>query len=249
MNRHFTQEDRIPPNRPPAAGRILGLLVLATLVAAGAAWPRGSSSATPGAIDRQLLLEQIARWDTRAVRAHGREVLPVLVELYRQGDTAQRTHVANAFYALGWPSEEAKEVLLEGARSRDQALRIAAQYALGRVSDDPVVVDLLVENLLEGFNPLVRDKAACSLAYDQIHLTERQKVRLFARMIELLESPSPETRSLAIRVLQVHTGQLKGFIPAMPEAHRARGVERWKRWLEEYEAQLEGGPQQAVAGQ
>ena len=44
------------------------------------------------------------------------------------------------------------------------------QWALGRVSDDPAVVDVLLENMRNDPNPLFRDKAACALAYDQIHL-------------------------------------------------------------------------------
>ena len=44
------------------------------------------------------------------------------------------------------------------------------QWALGRVSDDPDVVDVLLENMQNDPCPLFRDKAACALAYDQIHL-------------------------------------------------------------------------------
>jgi len=189
-------------------------------------------------LDRTTLVQHVEAWDTDALAAYGPDVMPALLDLYRQGDTERRTRLASMFYALGWRSEEAKELLMQDARSYDEDLRINAQYALGRVSDDPAIVDLLVENLQTGFNPLVRDKAACGLAYDQIHLGDRQKARMFRKLIELLDSPNPETRLLAIRVLKVHTGQLKGFIPNWPEERRLVALERWQRWIEEYEANL-----------
>ena len=85
---------------------------------------------------------------------------------------------------------------------------------------------------------LFRDKAACGLAYDQIHLTETQKVRLFGRMIEVLDAEDVGTRKLAIQVLAVYTGQRKGYdAGASPEARRA-SMERWRQWLTEYRSQL-----------
>ncbi len=60
-------------------------------------------------------------------------------------------------------------------------------------------------------------------------------MRLYRRLIALLESPRIETRRLAIQVLEVHTGQRKDFIPAAPEDLRAGPLEAWKRWLAEYE--------------
>jgi hypothetical protein len=74
------------------------------------------------------------------------------------------------------------------------------------------------------------------LASDQIHLTEAQKLRLYERLVDLLESPNPETRSLAIRILHAHLGQAKGFHPSFPPERRAEAVERWRRWLDEYRA-------------
>ena len=209
------------------------LVVLTILLA-----PRAAAAEGPGPDLRSMLSRSLDQWDYDALAAHGPEAMPILIELYREAGTDRRTAIAHAFYRLGLRSEEAKELLMADAKSLDEDLRIAAQYALGRVSDDPAIVDLLVDNLQTGFNPLVRDKAACGLAYDQIHLDDRQKARLFRKMIELLDSPNQETRWLAIRVLQVHTGQLKGFFPQWPEERRVAAVERWKRWIEEYEANL-----------
>lgn len=187
---------------------------------------------------RLTLKRHVEAGDAESVAAYGPGVMPLLLDLYREADREERIGIANTLYRLGWRSEEAKELLTRDARSLNQDLRIQAQYALGRVSDDPAIIDLLIENLQKGFNPLVRDKAACGLAYDQIHLDDHQKARLLRKVIELLESPNAETRMLAIRVLHVHTGQTKGFVPALPESHRAVAVERWRRWIEEYEANL-----------
>lgn len=213
-------------------------LVLA-LVVTSAAMLSSAAMAEEEAPDlRAALSRNLDQRDYDTLAAHGADAMPVLIELYRTAETDRRTAIAHGFYRLGFRSEAAKELLMADAKSLDEDLRIAAQYALGRVSDDPAIVDLLVDNLQSGFNPLVRDKAACGLAYDQIHLDDRQKARLFRRMIELLDSPNPETRWLAIRVLKVHTGQVKGFFPQWPEDRRIAAVERWKRWIEEYEANL-----------
>lgn len=222
---------RIRTSAPSAVPSALLALLLVS-------FPVLAQEAAPGDGLRPALERYVEARDAESIAAYGPEVMPLLLDLYRKADRDERILIANMLYRLGWRSEEAKELLMQDARSLDENLRIQAQYALGRVSDDPAIVDLLVENLQKGFNPLVRDKAACSLAYDQIHLDDHQKVRLFRKVIELLESPSAETRMLAIRVLHVHTGQTKGFVPALPESHRAVAVERWRRWIEEYEANL-----------
>jgi len=48
---------------------------------------------------------------------------------------------------------------------------MSVQYALGRVSSDVSVVDALLDNMQNDALLLFRDKAACALAYDQVHLT------------------------------------------------------------------------------
>lgn len=178
------------------------------------------------------------RWEE--LRGRGREVLPELVALYRATpEPEERLKVARAFYGLGWESEEARQALTADAGAAHEGLRIEAQWALGRVSADDRVVDLLLATLESGGESLlVRDKAACALASDQIHLSDEQRVRLLARVIELLESPEPWLRWTAVRVLETQTGQRKGYGPRAPEAERAAAVERWKRWLAEYRAAL-----------
>jgi HEAT repeat protein len=209
---------------------------LALVLAAAVVGPTAPTTARP-ASELWPLIEN-HRWEE--LRSRGRGVLPELVALYRATpEPEERLKVARVFYGLGWPSEEARQALTADARTPHEGLRIEVQWALGRVSADDQVVDLLLATLESGGESrLVRDKAACALASDQIHLTDEQRVRLFARVIELLESPEPWLRWTAVRVLEVQTGQHKGFKPQAPEAERAAAVERWKRWLEEYRAQL-----------
>ena len=180
----------------------------------------------------------VAREDAEGLRALGPKVLPEMVRLYTNGDLAQRARVANLLYRLGWKSPEAAGALLRDVRTPDVGLRIAVQYALGRVSDQPVVVDELLHNMMDDPNPLLRDKAACALAYDQIHLSEAEKVRIYEGLIRALASEEQQVREIAILALQIHTGQRKGFIPFAPPEKRRESIARWQRWLAEYKASL-----------
>ena len=168
------------------------------------------------------------------LKALGTGVLPVLVQLYRSSDEAQRTNIAETLYNLGWKSPEAKKVLMQDVHTQNQYLRLQVQYALGRVSGDLDVVDVLLDNMQNDTNPLFRDKAACALAYDQIHLTEKQKVRLYAGLINSLSDPKTDVRSIAALALSIQTGQTKGFDANASPAQRDVAIREWKKWLEEY---------------
>ncbi len=177
--------------------------------------------------------------DFDGLRARGPAILPQLVALYRaSSDPHQRAAVARAFYVLGWKSEEAKEAMLADLATLDEELRLQVQWALGRVSSDPVVVDRLFDRMEHDANDLFRDKAACALANDQVHLDPAARFALAQGVVERLESPDVETRSLAIRILQVLTGQVKGFIPWAPEESRRASLLRWRAWLDEYRRSL-----------
>jgi hypothetical protein len=47
-----------------------------------------------------------------------------------------------------------------------------------------------------------------------------------------------DVRRIAAQVLQIQTGQDKGFRFAGPPEARARAVEAWRQWLAEYRSQL-----------
>ncbi len=204
--------------------RLLGHLVVA-LVFAGA--PASAST------DLRPL---VVAGDYEAIRRLGAGAMPDLVRLYESADgDEERARVANAFYQLGWKSEDARRALMRDMHTSNRDLRLSVQYALGRVSSDPAVVDALLENMQDDLNPLFRDKAACALAYDQIHLSEAQKVRLFAGLIHALDDAKPQVRAIAIQALEIHTGQRKGFAPDADASARAAATAQWREWLQRYQ--------------
>jgi len=180
----------------------------------------------------------VAADDIEAIKAMGPSALPRLARLYAAGDEERRQRIATVFYRLGWKSEEAKDALMKDVHTGNQGLRVSVQYALGRVSSDVSVVDVLLDNMQNDAQILFRDKAACALAYDQVHLTPAQKVHLYEGLIRALDDPKLDVRRIAVTVLQIQTGQDKGFRFAGPPEGRARAVEAWRQWLAEYRSQL-----------
>lgn len=185
--------------------------------------------------DLRALVDQ---QNVQALKAAGPQVLPELVRLYELGDDVYRAKAAFVFYNLGWKSTAAKQALMRDARTPNATLRLQVQWALGRVSNDIDVVEVLLNNMRGDGNPLFRDKAACALAYDQIHLTERQKVRLFEGLIDALNDAKSDVRRIALQALQIHTGQTKGFNPDASEFERRIQIAGWRKWLDEYRAAL-----------
>lgn len=176
--------------------------------------------------------------DLEGLRAVGPSVTSELVAKYRASDEDGRAHLAWVMYNLGYESGEAKNALMEDVHSSHDDLRVWSQYALGRVSKDEDVVDVLFDNMKSGEKWLFRDKAACSLAYDQIHLSERQRLRLLARLINELDDEEGAQRGLAIRVLEVQTGQRRGYNPHARRPDRLRQIEEWWRWWNTYKAEV-----------
>jgi len=168
----------------------------------------------------------------------GRDVLPVMARLYESSNETERTRIAESFYQLGWKSAEAKQVLMKDVHTQNQYLRLQVQWALGRVSNDVDVVEVLLNNMQNDSNPLFRDKAACALAYDQIHLTEKQKVRLYQGLIQSLRDAKPDVRRIALLALSIQTGQTKNFNPDAPADQREARIREWEKWLEEYKSNL-----------
>jgi HEAT repeat protein len=180
----------------------------------------------------------VAADDLEAIKAMGPSVMPRLARLYGAGDEERRQRLASIFYRLGWKSAEAKDALMRDVHTPNQGLRLEVQWALGRVSNDVSVVDVLLDNMQNDAQLLFRDKAACALANDQIHLTPAQKVHLYEGLIRALDDPKVDVRRIAALVLQIQTGQDKGFRFAGPPDARARAVEAWRQWLAEYRSQL-----------
>jgi HEAT repeat protein len=186
----------------------------------------------------QALAQAVDADDFATLKAAGPGVMSRLARLYPLSDEARRTRIASGFYRLGWKSEEARDALMADARTPNQALRITVQYALGRVSDDMAVVDVLLDNMQHDGSIVFRDKAACALAYDQVHLRPAQKVHLYEGLIRAMSDPKPDVRRIAALALQIQTGQDKGFHADDPPEVRGPAIGAWQKWLAEYRSQL-----------
>jgi len=185
-------------------------------------------------VDTAKIQTLVSQRNVAGLKSIGTSVLPVLVQMYRGSDDSTKTDIAETLYQLGWKSPEAKQVLMADVHTQNQNLRLQVQWALGRVSGDVDVVDVLLDNMRNDANPLFRDKAACALAYDQIHLTEKQKVRLYDGLVNSLNDPKLDVRSIAVLALSIQTGQTKGFEAGAAPAQREAAIREWKKWLDEY---------------
>lgn len=188
------------------------------------------------------LSEQVTRLveadDGDGLRALGDEAVAPMVWLYELSEEPERVRLANLFYKMGVRSQVAERALLRDFQSGHVELRLAVQYALGRVSDDPMVIETLLYTLENDRDPLVRDKAAVALAYDQIHLDAKRKVRIYEGLIAALSNPKAQVRAVSIQALSILTGQTKGFHALYPEDRRERSIAMWQHWLEQYRAEL-----------
>ena len=195
-------------------------------------------SVLAAAIETNTVQTLVSQRRVDELRKLGPDVLPVMARLYESSNEADRTLIAETFYQLGWKSAEAKRALMKDVHTQNQYLRLQVQWALGRVSNDVDVVEVLLSNMQNDSNPLFRDKAACALAYDQIHLTEKQKVRLYQGLIQSLRDSKTDVRRIALLALSIQTGQTKNFNADAPEAQREASIREWEKWLEEYKSNL-----------
>lgn len=213
-------------------GIITALIALAALTSAYAETKR---MPIPRAMVEQAIKPTI---NLDRLRALGPGVLPALAAIYSESSEDDRAAIAETFYGLGWKSPEAKAALLRDIGTQNPTLRLQVQWALGRVSDDKDVVDRLATIMQNDPNPLFRDKAACALAYDQIHLTEAEKVRVYQKLIAALSDEKPQVRHIAILALSIHTGQTKGFHANASVPERQKAIAAWTKWVAEYAANL-----------
>jgi len=205
-------------NKFTYSGAILLVILFATLTA----------EATPP--EKEVLLSDIKAYRYESLKQHGEEIISPLLELYKEGDNFQKARVAGALYYLSIKSESARKTLMEDIHTPDRDLRLQVQWALGRVSNDDTVIHVLLDNMRNDPNPLFRDKAACALANDQPHLTERQRVLLLEGLVQALEDDKPDVRNIATLALQIQTGQNKG------------NVQTWKAWVAEYRQNIFEAP-------
>ncbi|MCC6954805.1 MAG: HEAT repeat domain-containing protein [Deltaproteobacteria bacterium] len=170
------------------------------------------------------------------LKPFGADALNPLLSMYEGGDIRTRTQVASALYYLSLKSERARDLLYKDLHTPDENLRLQVQWALGRVSSDESVVKGLLDNMRNDPNPLFRDKAACALASDQIHLTEPQRLLMLEGVVEALGDEKDDVRRIALQILTIQTGQSKGFSPDAAPTERDAGLGRWRAWIAEYRA-------------
>jgi len=103
--------------------------------------------AAPVPVDLARLREAARAGDWKAIQAMGPDTLPELARHYGKSTVEERARIAQVFYNLGWKSEDAKRALMADVHTADQSLRLQVQWALGRVSDDPAVIDVLLDNM------------------------------------------------------------------------------------------------------
>lgn len=203
----------------------LGLTVIQTIIAKATS-------------EGQEIEEMLLSGNIEGIRNKGPVALTQLAQIYETSDVNKRTVIARTFYMIGQKSPEATNALMKDIHTTDTRLRLEVQWALGRVSNNKKVLMALLDNMQNDPNPLFRDKSACALASDQIHLKDEQKVLLFEGLIQALDDPKPQVRDIAIKALHIQTGQTKGFKPNASQADRSQAIEVWIAWLEEYKANL-----------
>ena len=210
--------------------RRLSLLVVSVLLLSAAVFAEELS---------QQVTRLVEAGDADGLRALGDEAIASMVWLYELSEEPERIHIANLFSKMGLRSQVAERALVRDFESGNVELRLAVQRALGHVSDDPMVIETLLYTMENDRNPLVRDKAAAALAYDQIHLDEKRKVRIYEGLIAALSNPKAQVRAVSIQALSILTGQTKGFHPLFPEDRRERSIALWQQWLDQYRAKLQ----------
>lgn len=168
----------------------------------------------------------------------GPAIMPELVTLYKKGDSMRRATIAWVWYQLEWKSPAARKVMLADMNTTHKDLRLQIQWALGRVSDDTEVVQVLLDKMMNDPNALFRDKAACALASDQIHLNDHQRVEILDGLITGMESNNSQIRDISIKAMKIQTGQTKQFSPNASADQRAQKIRNWRQWLDEYKSNL-----------
>lgn len=173
-----------------------------------------------------------------AIKSIGPSVIPYIMDLYSEGNDKQKSNLASLLWRLGWPSEDAAMLLLRDIKTPHESLRINVQYALGTLSSNPIVVQSLLDNMRHDENPLLRDKAACALANDQVYLTMRQTYPLLRGLVDGLSDSKAQVRKISIKALKIHTGQTMGFVAHADAQARNEAIYRWQAWLDEYQRAL-----------
>ncbi len=195
-----------------------------------------TQSRNKNAIDALLALDRIPVED---IEHFGYSAIPILTELYRESaDTRKKSRIAHVFWRLGWQSTEIEDALMDDLDAKDPYLKVQVQWGIAKSTQSNKVIEKLLHNLENDPSPFVRDKAACALASDFVHISPEQRLNIISGLIGGLSNEIKQVRSSSILALKIHTGQTKGFVAADTLSNRNKSIERWNLWLTEYEQNL-----------
>lgn len=173
------------------------------------------------------------------IESFGYGAIPILTELYSEAESnSEKSRIAWVFWRLGWKSPEIEQAMAADLESNDANLKVWVQWGIAKSTQSSEVINKLVYNLENDPSPFVRDKAACALASDFIHISPSQRLIILKGLVAGLDNEILQVRKSSLQALQIQTGQSKGFVPTAEEAERAQSIAEWNQWLEEYEQSL-----------
>lgn len=170
------------------------------------------------------------------IRDFGYGAIPILTDLFTEANTdLEKARIAWVFWKLGWKSPEIEQALMPALDSKDVILKINAQWGIAKSAESDEVLEKLLYNLEHDPSAVVRDKAACALASDFIHISGSQRITLLRGLVKGLSNDIEQVRNSSILALKIQTGQTKEFVASADISARANSIEAWNEWLNEYE--------------
>jgi len=193
-------------------------------------------NANKRAITQILAIKDIPAQD---IEHFGYAAIPILTELYQEAETnLDKSRIAWVFWKLGWKSAEIEKALMSDLDSSDANLKVWVQWGIAKSSDNSEVIEKLLYNMERDTSSFVRDKAACALASDFVHISPSQRVTILRGLIKGLSNDTQQVRASSIQALKVQTGQTKNYVASADIGSRARAINEWSEWLNDYERNL-----------
>jgi hypothetical protein len=198
---------------------------------------------TPGAYEsNKQAIKALMDMKTRPIqdiKEYGYGAIPILTELYKEAESnREKSKIADVFWRLGWKSPQIEEALMGDLDSTDEGLKINVQWGIAKSTQSSEVINKLLYNLEYDSSALVRDKAACALASDFIHISPEQRIVILRGLIKGLSNDIQQVRNSSILALAIQTGQRKGFVATADADSRTESITVWHEWLDEYERNI-----------
>jgi len=203
--------------------------------------PKESVSPEVHATNKQTIKNILAQRNTPLddIQHFGYGAIAILTELYKESSSnSEKAKIASIFWRLGWKSQEIEETLMPDLDADDDYLKVQAQWGIAKSTVNSDVISKLLDNLENDPSPFVRDKAACALASDFIHISPAQKIQILRGLVEGLNSEITQVRASSILALKVRTGQTKGFVAGADIESRLQSIKTWGEWVDEYERSI-----------